>query len=183
MAKNEDSKDNSIEFNRIIECAEELGITLADMVRITESNLRQYKKDNIGKNVMNKLENFLFINPVYIRTGVGEKFLPNSEDKILQLVVNIKSPKNLPKEVNEKLMSAITENKIRNKANVSLADALKPINFLKNKPELMQYTKEEIRSLDVEYVKFLQNENIYLLNRFFETIIDLKAVYEKDNTN
>lgn len=171
-------------YSRLEQIAELLGVKISNIGDYIGTNLRKYKKSNIGGVTKTKLERMVGINTEFLISGSGSMFLPDSEGIVEQALVAMKKLTKLPPNVSADIKKSIVTNKTieTTKERLPLHIALRPDNVLGNRPIINDYTKEEICSLDTNFLEYLKDENIHLLNRLFETIIDLKEYYEKDNT-
>lgn len=184
MSDEENLANIAAVYDRLEQIAKTLGVKISNIGDYIGTNLRIYKKSNIGLVIQGKLEKMVGINPEFLMFGSGDMFLPDSEEIVEQALVSMKKMTKLPPNVSADIKKSIVINKTleTTKEKLPLHIALRPDNVLGGRPTVSDYSKEEICSLDIKFLEYLRDENLHLLNRVFETIIDLKEYYEKDNT-
>lgn len=170
----ENPKEIDVRYLRLQEVAKMLGITVADIGnKIGGKRLHGYKDGKFGELQLTRMQTTLGINSKYIMEGIGEPLI--SKDKEVQPNVFANSPSGgLPEEVHNALL------KYRKN---SLIEGLQPSNLLANRPDLIFYSPDELQ--DISYVELdeIRMDTIHLLNRYYETVYDLKARNERNSTN
>lgn len=164
----------SIEYQRLIQALESVGLKQADAFRIIGRGLYTYKdpEKSFGTPKLGLLRDILGINPIYISEGRGEMFLPNTE----HLIDEYKISKNV------KPLSVTPIEKLPTQLQKKAIELFEPENFI-NYDVLSSLSQYQILAI-CERADELENDNINKVKSVFNTIRSLGEVYaSKKNKN
>lgn len=157
----------SIEYQRLMQVLESVGLKQADAFRIVGRGLYSYKspEKSFGDLPLGLLRDVLGINPIFISEGKGEKFLPNSDRLIKEYKIS-KNVKPLAVTPIEKLPTQLQQKAI---------ELFEPQNFI-NYDIISSLSQYQILAI-CEKADELENDNINKIKSVFSTIRGLGEVY------